>query len=122
VISLDLAKKLKEAGLKPVCTDLELFWLAGVGEVMYAGPGYEPEPEDVWLPRLDRLLAEIERRGYRWHLYPYKLPINSKSTYACELAYGDNTFFVYKGDTPEDAAGSALLAILEQGKEAEQDA
>lgn len=122
MISIDLAKKLKEAGLKPECPDFELFWLAEVGEIMYAGAGYEPEPEDVWLPGLDGLLGEIERRGCWWHLYPCKLSVTGKSTYACELAYGYNTYFVYKGDTPEDATGYALLWILEREKEAEQDA
>ena len=122
MISIDLAKKLKDAGLKPVCTDLELFWLAEVGEVMYAGAGYEPEPEDVWLPRLDRLLAEIERRGWEWVFYldngkfrKYTLSIDNED----ECRYKK---FISKSPKPENAVGAALLWILEREKEAEQNA
>lgn len=73
-------------------------------------------------PRLDQLLAEIERRGY--------FPEVSKEVqlYRCVLRMRDGGTGELReirdsesyGETWEDAAGKALLYILEQEKEAEQ--
>lgn len=129
MISLDLGRRLKEAGLEwePKLGDKYGFKTdRGQLEFLICSKRDIVKISEYkvfkiyWLPRLDELLAEIERRGYRWHLYPYTLPINNKTTYACEVMYGDNTFFVYTGDSPEDAVGFALIRILEREKEAKQ--
>jgi len=107
VISIELARELKEAGLKPVCGECESFWIAEVDEEMYINGNYSPEPDDVWLPRLDQLLTEIEKQGWYWEI--------GKSTkdYYVDLMHDylecDKVFYA---DTPEEAAGSALLWIL----------
>jgi hypothetical protein len=117
MLSLELARKLKEAGLKPECADFELFWLSEVGEVMHV-VGYEPEPEDVWLPGLDRLLAEIERRG--WYVAIQKLDYGYEA-FLYENRQEEGPWLVWDNQAGpasswEDAAGEALLWILEWEK------
>jgi hypothetical protein len=63
----------------------------------------------LWLPRLDQLLAEIEKRGYRWDIQM------TKTRYVCGLSTpGVRVYPDQYGDTPEDAAAQALLWILNQ--------
>ena len=113
MISLGLAKELQAAGLKPRHDECELYWIAEVGEVMHVSGGYAPDWEDVWLPSLSQLLAEIEWRGYSGNLN-----FRTKSTYlnlykkddSCQC---DNFIDTFYANTPEDAAGKALLWILQ---------
>lgn len=70
--------------------------------------GKEMLQEDfTWLPRLDRLLAEIEKRGYWWLLR------NDYCYIATEMDNGHNSY----ADSPAEAAAQALLWILQEGKE-----
>ena len=65
--------------------------------------------KSTWLPRLDQLLAEIEKRGWKWDLYPLK------NKYCC-LATQTTAFPIYEEeDSPEEAAGQALLWMLMRG-------
>ncbi len=122
MISLDLAVRLKEAGLqwKPKEGD---FYFDGI-ERMVVPVYFEDDNGYIsvtggyaWLPRLDQLLAEIVLRGYRWNLYTYALPINNRMSYACEVFWGSLSF-VGTGDNPENATARALIKILEREKEA----
>ncbi|HBC94365.1 MAG TPA: hypothetical protein DCZ10_16065 [Pelotomaculum sp.] len=114
LISIEKAKALKDAGLRWVAKGGDCYFYAN-GEftgdfIIKSDPG-EPVVRQmdcqIWLPRLDQLLTEIEKRRYRgmWSagkchdgkyfvcLYPVKL---------------------FHGDTPEDVVADALLWILRQ--------
>ena len=90
MISLDLAQKLKDAGLKKPS-------------------GCE---QHIWKPSLSSILAEIEQRGWDWSM--------SKGLhgYGCivfknyDLSCSDSDI----ADTPEEAAGQVLLRILQEGE------
>jgi len=122
MITLELAKKLKAAGLDwepkghDCCALNDMEWLFG------------SLPEDfrrfsnwdklIWLPSLSQLLAEIEARGYSWDCKCLPLRPECDPEYRCEIG-GFGTFRTpIWGDTPEEAAGLALLWILEQGGKA----
>ena len=133
MISLELARKLKEAGLiwepqmydfftmiifeKPIIICVTDKWtLDSVRKEVLEFKG----ERRLFLPRLDQLLAEIEKLGYHdfylsraeegWHICLW-LPGN-------ENLYPDLETDYY--DTPTDAAASALLWILEGGAGHEQ--
>jgi len=125
VISLELAKKLKEAGLQWEPKEGDYYcYPAGEFSGVFI---FQKEANDtiineltqkfldrrMWLPRLDQLLAEIEKRGYEWSLH--KLG----TIYGIELCKSGNMFLRYArlADTSKDAAGKALLWILEKEKE-----
>ena len=127
MISLEKAKKLKEAGL---------VWEPQEGDLVYHSEAEDyfyittDDMEDyvqatridkeyaysiaIFLPRLDQLLAEIEKRGYKWFLE------TDRETYFIRI--------IKPGDTKEpvsfkayakslvDAAASALLWIYERRK------
>ena len=109
MISFEIAKKLKAAGLKwePKHGDcyaetnglIDLYWSMTV-----------KSPEDtrlqIWLPRLDQLLSEIENRGYGWDLRAIAC-----DEYRCDLL---NSHYMFSAMSPEKAAADALLWILEQ--------
>lgn len=128
MLSLETARKLKGAGLK---------WKPSIGdqyrELLYEKLTqiYDADPineyrikKSIWLPRLDQLLAEIEKRGYGYELTSYP------ASYFAEL--GDSFPITYKlklfdevglekefGDcanvfSSEEAAAQALIWILEQ--------
>jgi hypothetical protein len=63
----------------------------------------------VWLPRLDQLLAEIEKRGYWWRLDK----ISAKDAYNFFLYVPGGSRY-WESNFPEEAAAQALLWILEQ--------
>jgi hypothetical protein len=130
LISLELAKRLKEAGLT---------WEPQIGDMFYWHNGKDWEidaltSEDVngrldetrdfieegfWIlaPRLDQLLAEIEKRGFIWALDVSATNGNKVIGYAMNIAtsldWEDEEEF--RSDSPEEAAASALLWILEGG-------
>lgn len=70
--------------------------------------------EDAWIPRLDQLLVEIEKRDYFWILNTQRICIAPKSEI---LNYeGMLSEKIFEGE-PEDAAADALLWVLGQAKE-----
>ena len=119
MISLETARKLKDAGLQ---------WEPQMGDFMYNNgiidcldfsdmsfaAGYEDltHQGDVgFIPRLDQLLAEIEKQGWTWMLYAP----NNDGKYGIDvgkgLIYHSNQTVM--ADSPEEAAALALLWILE---------
>ncbi len=122
MISLEIARKLKEAGL---------VWEPQKGDLVYHDEAEESfnitagDMEDfvqatridkeyaysiaIFLPRLDQLLAEIEKLGYKW------LAETDTERYfirVVEIKKPNNSHVVFL-DTPEEAAASALLWIYE---------
>ena len=73
--------------------------------------------ELVWLPSLSQLLAEIEKQGFIWVLDVSATNGNKVIGYAMNIAtsldWEDEEEF--RSDSPEEAAASALLWILEGG-------
>ena len=126
MISLELAKELKEAGLE---------WEPQIYDYFDGPNGIEPVEslhlldgmiemvndcrkhwvELLWLPTLSQLLTEIEQRGYGYDLYtntPYQ------DDYAINLWHeGCQSDYAPVADTPEAAAAAALIWILREGKE-----
>ena len=126
MISLEMARKLRDAGME--WEPKEGDWYSdGIG-LMALTTGLTIEtltmPQDdnktlllfgkcfIWFPRLDQLLAEVGKRGWRWWLDQL---INGG--YRCLLIEDKRTGLPEKrveGSTPEDAAASALLWILDR--------
>lgn len=124
VISSETARKLKEAGLR---------WEPQIGDWYYhankCGEILSPQPflvdsrvlkyrkiglSDVFAPRLDQLLAEIEKRGTYWALYHIGPP---PAEYGLQLMnYPTGMTKSFWADTPDEAAAQALLWILEREK------
>jgi len=128
VISLETAKKLKKAGLK---------WEPRQGDWIYNHHGFVSGTTTTldlivegtvlvhsiardylnrtveFAPRLDQLLAEIEKRGHRWEIGHYDdnediyyIAIVSKKTRL--------TGHQFTANSPEESAANALLWIYEQ--------
>lgn len=87
MISLELAKKLNASGIKQK-------------DITTTDKYYS----------LSQLLAEIEGRGYLWNLD------HSTGRYLCQIGKWKWEKCIW-ADTPEDAAGAALLWILEREKD-----
>ena len=110
MISLEKAKLLKE----------KLGWLPDIGDLYWREEcnsdmiycGADPDEDDVWLPRLDQLLAEIKKRGWAWTLHcdndGSEIEIE---TYNPEIA-PHLQYKCIEADTPEDAAAGALLYLI----------
>jgi hypothetical protein len=124
IISLELAKKLKDAGLtwEPQYGDFYYMRFGdgtlNTGEVEVFKKGFDCTPfpeEDIFAPRLDQLLAEIEKYGINWELFK-----TWEGSYCCELYVGSKNYneLVYTEayENMEKTAGQALLWILERGK------
>lgn len=125
MLSLDLAKKLKMHNFRPKqYRDIALYWFADTKAPMYVHVDcYASEPDAVWLPPLDQLLAGIEQRGYGYSLrcsskydLHYKYPDQKWALYL-RYKWGDVVEVFYSSETPEDAAALALIYILEREKE-----
>lgn len=119
MLSLDTAQKLKDVGLE---------WIPKYGDMCYQkyNEGLKSEHikliavvensltcSEIFAPRLDQLLAEIEKRGYGWDL----TPVNRNSDHTRYTDYllrigNKNKYFHYA--SPEEAAAQALLWIMEQ--------
>ncbi len=120
MITLDLARKLKEAGLEIKCWDCELFWIPDIEEAMYV-TGDKPSDEYIWLPRLDQLLKEIMNFGYGYRIgtIPY---ITDRQRYYCivfKSDWGAETCNRHEESTftsQEDAVAKALLRIISSVK------
>lgn len=122
MISLELATKLKEAGMK---------WKPQVGDCYYrvgarylrmvdydqllwenVQPGYYVWGTDVFVPRLDQLLGTIEGLGWRWNLNCFGIIKIHDKDWQGEV-YHRKEFI---NDSSDDASAEALIWILEGGK------
>lgn len=122
MLSLETAKKLKDAGMQwePNYADLYQLIIEGIENIYCYDESilacleinrYNP----TWIPRLDQLLAEIEKRGYNWNIgsgefWPDK-PKYCMGLFGEEGQYIKGQFY---GDSPDESAAQALLWILEQ--------
>jgi hypothetical protein len=82
-------------------------------QTAYETPGADIEnmqKGSLWLPRLDQLLAEVEKQGYVWDI---SLNPAQDEKYACWIVNKDGHNCLW-GNIPEEAAAQALLWILEQ--------
>jgi hypothetical protein len=127
MISLELAKKLKDAGLKwePETGDgFRNVFMETDHFITYRSidrfksithtQEYTEKNDFVWLPSLSQLLAEIEGRGYEWSIGKvgnlYLIGVKEVSP----IRVIPKTL---RADTPEDAAAGALIWILEREKD-----
>jgi len=134
VISLDTAKKLKDAGLKwePQEGDWFYWWVNGAIDVLSTHNQLLVQCSGgIFAPRLDQLLAEIEKRGYWCAIMPTNA-VGIDVNYLAELyRLGElsghlelvwrkevDGFLIaeFRADSPEEAATLALIWILEQDK------
>lgn len=131
MISLETAKALKAAGLvwepqygdRFVIPAIFIEGLSGLIDDRLLMAYRANEPEDNWeefirvnifLPWLDQILAEIERRGYEWSLWVRNKLMPNKYTIDVGKAtdYGETKRI--GAYTPDEAAAQALLWILRQ--------
>lgn len=116
MISFETAKALKEAGLQ---------WKPQIGDWFYTNhrryvhmvidlSELQVQEDYVFDPRLDQLLAEIDKRGYSWEL---SLDDVDVPPYAICLVMPTRNRKWFTADTPEEAAAQALLWILRKGDE-----
>lgn len=113
MLSLEKAVALKKAGLRWTPQPGDLYSPADVpGEVFVCDGNVVPGPDDVWLPRLDQLLREIEKRGYGYSLdcFPGK---GKRISIWKDDDFEDIEHFV--ASTPGDAIADALIWILTEG-------
>ena len=129
MISLEMAQRLKTAGLKwepkfgdyyiiPAVFDEGILQMMDIRQVM----SYQKNPEEweesinsfVFAPRLDQLLAEIEKRGYTW-----SLELTDEGKYVINIFKGAQGVCCKIADSPEEAAAEALSWVLEGGKSSE---
>jgi hypothetical protein len=143
MISLELAKKLRDAGLRwepkegDYCYyDEKLDLLAGenlastvkLHNLITKNPEYQ-DMGPIWVPSLDQLLGEIEARGWEYEqgvLYVLggpMMPGKHKHGYWCEIWSIKDLSITCRepADTPEEAAGRALLWILERSRDEQGD-
>ena len=128
MISLELAQKLRDAGLvwEPQWGDWYCFgnslpgFLQGVDDenLEYLNQRVKLFAEKyVWFPRLDQMLAEIERRGYVGLVSSITKPKYTVYVVLARLyAHSEEKGKTFFADTPEQAAGLALLWILQEGE------
>lgn len=112
MISLELAKKLKEAGLEWEPQEGDAYHDSASDTIYYSQ--YPPLESAnyirfTWLARLDQLLAEIRELGYKWFV---ETDTERYFIRVIEIKKPNN-FHVIFSDSPTDAAASALLWILE---------
>lgn len=124
-VSFDTAKKLKDAGLIPKFERWQRVYLP-VGNIAMildvdthylfvdAACGRESinKKSVVWAPGLEELLSEIEKYGYG-----YALELTMDKKHCISVWHPDEACgYVEFTNTSEDAAASALLWVLKQGK------
>jgi len=125
MISLETARKLKEAGLKWERQIGDFLWSqytsSNRGVLLIREDENEEYPGDTiqtWLPRLDQMLAEIEKLGYEWELGI--LTLNDGRTYMIDVALEEliktesEEWKSFVANSPEEATAQVLLWILEQ--------
>lgn len=114
MISLETAQKIRDAGLKWELQlgdifsygDPELFSIHRNGKERLEPPKHLLV-DAIHLPRLDQLLAEIEKRGWTWEAESQE----DNGHYSVRVRQG-NIFNRTWADTPEEAAAQALIWIL----------
>ncbi|MGB9660684.1 MAG: hypothetical protein ACPL5F_01535 [Moorellaceae bacterium] len=123
-VSLEMAKKLKEAGLQWEPTEGDVFVALGDQNDVLAYTITPPrviymdKERNLWLPTLSDLLEWLEGRGYYVDMYAEKW--GSKRIYGCELGRPDSIMDAvclvaeFTGDSYEDVAAKAVLWVLEQ--------
>jgi len=123
MISLEKARTLKAAGLvwEPKKGDWGFWNNAEMPTPQLVT--YNPDPKTVniknstWLPSLSQLLAEIEKHGgCALYVFDSGLHVLEKGAYELEMPKVEITEFEsisFRSDTPEDAAASALIWILQ---------
>jgi hypothetical protein len=109
MISLELAKRLRELGIEGRAECVSCHFGMGVKRFT----AWPIEQEFYICPSLDQLLGEIEARGYKWSLKLLNRPQYRVVLSPDGLTLGGNGSSVFDADTPEEAAGRALLWILE---------
>ena len=125
MLSLELAKKLKEAGLKWEQHELDFYHWPYRGDLYQLmcfeialfycddDEAYKTTKEHgIFAPRLDQLLTEINKKGRKYELYSH--PEFGK--YHCITQRGGERR-LFDADSPEEAAAKALVWILEQERE-----
>jgi hypothetical protein len=122
MISLELAEKLKDAGLKWEPKEGDWFYLDAKHNkphLIYGREGKAYFADAIkeycyMAPSLSQLLAEIEGRGYEWSIGKvgnlYLIGVKEVSP----IRVIPKTL---RADTPEDAAAGALIWILEREKD-----
>lgn len=134
MLSLEMARKLKSAGLEwePQIGDM-LYWNSGIdgwtidalnqcdiAEKCSATEECIDEGDWIFVPRLDQLLAEIEKQEYWWELRHHLVDVGGVKKYRVIISKKHNTSIPTKtidAGTPEDAAAEALCLVLERGRE-----
>ena len=119
MLSLEMARKLKDAGLKWEPQQGDFFnWRESTylfDKYSYQKRVLSEEKVSVWLPRLDQLLAEIEKRGYR---VVSGAQHGELGKYTCTIyghpLWNPSRAEYFTSNTREEAAAQALLWILEQ--------
>ena len=124
MISLELSKKLKEAGLEwePKLGDhyiIPAVFEVGLHEVMDTKQimSYHKNPKEweesirgfVFAPRLEQLLAKIRELGYKWFV---ETDTERYFIRVVEIKKPNNSHVIFS-DSPANAAASALLWIYE---------
>lgn len=114
MITYETAKALREAGLKWKPEIGDWFYMPkGEGPLLYWNPETDKELMvlySVFAPRLDQLLAEIEKRGYDYDL---SSPFHDEP-YNCFLWHNGAKKKGKDNNSPEEAAAKALLWVLKQ--------
>jgi hypothetical protein len=136
LINRELAEKLKDAGLEwepefgdfaisetcnsqGIAININKYNKSYLLNLLFDG-GFMTENtfNCLWLPRLDQLLAEIGRHGYKWDIGDLG-GFGEHADHVCIGLFNGETREYVKGqfyaDNPEDAAAKALLWILEEG-------
>jgi hypothetical protein len=123
MLTLDLARLLKEAGLRwePEIGDLFYYWIHAknrhFGAPILYDHSYLPNPDyDLWIPPLSYMLAEIEKHGWAWTLNSNGGIVLVKPA---DKTCPDVRYESFIGANSENAAAHALLWVLtEERKEA----
>jgi|GEM_PF-2519796 len=131
VISIELALKLENSGLmwEPKSGDIvfdNMFESFGVviapsrlNEIYVrisflgsSGWNHMDIKEGTWIPSLSQLLSEIEKLGWEAD------SVRTNTGYACDIYFLSQTvhtkYQTFEGETRDEAAGKALLWLLEQ--------
>lgn len=124
MLSLETARKLKEAGLRwePKVGDLlydesgklcEIHHISTCRKFVWVENGLSIRERDktVYIPRLEQLLAEIKARGWEYTLYSDNTIDIETDKESIPVHLWLKTFVA---NTPEEAAARALLWILKQ--------
>jgi hypothetical protein len=121
MISLETAKALKEAGLEWKPRKFDSYFHPNLRNALINDPHVPKcgiKPELIFVPRLDQLLKEIEKRGWEWELGI--LTLNDGRTYMIDVALEEliktesEDWMSFVANSPEEAAAQALLWILNQ--------